>query len=41
MDAVLQRWLFEVKPFQLEIVSPARGFENDTITWRPVIVRVP
>jgi general stress protein 26 len=33
--------LFEVKPFQLEIVSPARGFENDTITWRPVIVRVP
>ena len=33
--------LFEVKPFQLEIVSPARGFKNDTITWRPVIVGVP
>ena len=33
--------LFEVKPFQLEIVSAARGFKNDTITWRPVIVRVP
>ena len=36
-----QVMLFEVKPFQLEIVSAARGFKNDTITWRPVIVRVP
>jgi general stress protein 26 len=33
--------LFEVKPFQLEIVSAARGFKNDTITWRPVIVQIP
>jgi general stress protein 26 len=33
--------LFEVKPFQIEIVSPTRGFNNDTITWRPVIVRIP
>jgi general stress protein 26 len=33
--------MFEVKPFQFEIVSAARGFKNDTITWRPVIVHVP
>lgn len=33
--------LFEVRPFQLEIVSSARGFTSDTITWRPVIVRIP
>jgi len=33
--------LFEVRPSQLEVVSPGRGIMNDSTNWKPRIVRVP
>jgi len=33
--------LYAITPFRVEIVSPARGFRNDSLTWRPVIVPIP
>ena len=33
--------LFEVRPFRLEISSSRHGLQNDTETWRPVVLEVP
>ena len=33
--------LIKVVPSRLEIVSVARGINNDTVTWRPTIVNLP
>ena len=33
--------LFEVKPFRLEISSPRHNLNNDSKTWRPVILDLP
>jgi general stress protein 26 len=33
--------LFEVKPFRLEVSSPRHKLNNDSKTWRPVILDLP
>lgn len=33
--------LFEVKPFRLEISSPRHKLNNDSKTWRPVVLDLP